>query len=349
MAAFATIPYIRFSIRAPGEYFPWIFLMVSFLGFYLWFIPAPMIVRIVSTGAFFNALMSTAPLVSFIAYISLIGCCYFYLLVYSIKNFTPVFKILYAMLILHSAMFLAQAFGVDTLLNYNNNMTFGIVGQYMQSASFIVILTAALLPFNRFTSIFSLIISLICNSTGAFLSTALGIAVYFRKNKKYIEWLFLGLVPAALAWIWIGGDFSTNTSLEAGRMAVWVKTFQLSMQHPFVGWGAGTFQYIFPAICGLGTMIWKTAHNCWLQILFECGAAGFGIVFGYFVYLSVSLWRLIRRSLFKCQATACLSGLVMIASNMCYHFPTRMIQSVLIIIFFLAYCQRVVDNAKQQS
>ena len=103
--------------------------------------------------------------------------------------------------------------------------------------------------------------------------------------------------------------------------------------------GFGTFKGLFPALGGMVAIPWKTAHNCWLQIFFEGGGLWLTVAFGYFMSLAVRLFR-------NGGTYSCFIGLMMIGANMMIHFPTRMIQTVLLIIFFCAYCEGVLKNGR---
>lgn len=342
---FATFPPIDFRIEAPNQYFPWIVLICGFFGFYTLFLRVPTIVKTIAIGFFISCFFSTIPLASFIAYFSLIFCVYFFIACLEVEDDDPIFKILQCLLFLHFAMFFLQFINHDPLLNFSERSCFGIIGQHMQSSSFSVILAAALLPYHRLNLGFPFIISLFCNSAGGFLSAIAGLSMFFKEviRKRFKIPVIMALIGIFIAWILIGGKWHANTNDSNGRSKTWLRTVELSLEHPIKGYGIGTYQYLFPPLSQINSFPWKTAHNCWLQILFETGMVGLLIFFGYFIYLFTKLIKLLNRAPIRNKALMCLSGLLMIAVNMCVHFPTRMISTIFIIIFFLAYCQKVVN------
>ena len=348
LVAFATLPYVNIKVMAPGEYFPWLFFLVGVAGMYLMFLKINAFVKAAALLGLFNAFLSSAPLVSFLAYFSLIAACYFYYLCTRINNFEIVFKMLQALLFFNAFMFLMQAIGHDPLMNFQESIYFGTVGQHMQSASFTVILAAVLVQHNPGNLFFPFITSMICNSAGAFISAASGLIplCYKKFNRSFVIQLAIVLALVFSLWMAISGKFIENISLGGGRLGVWLATVKLGQQNLWFGWGMGTYQYIFPAIGGINTIPWKTTHNCWLQIFFEMGLTGLALVIGYAAYLVSNLVHLLHRAIFRHKAAACLSGLAMIGINMMFAFPTRMIQCVLLIIFFMAYCQKVIDYGK---
>lgn len=350
---FALIPPINFAVKAPSEYWPWWIVMAGFAGFYILFIKTNLIVKFMAIAVFVNCFFSAAPHISFTSYISVVACCYFFILCKSIKDYNPLFRILQCLLTFVAFMFIMQLFGKDRLLNFGRSMApvdfcFGVVGQKMQSASFSVILAAALVPYNALYALFPFATSAICNSAGAFLCASFGITAYFYKTwkKRYFIIVAGVLITIFLLWMIISGKFVANTIPTGGRLAVWISTFKMTLQRPFSGWGISTYKGIFPALGGISGVPWKTTHNCWLQLLFELGFPIAVIIYGYFSYLFISLVRLTRRALFCDNAFRCLAGLIMISVNMCFHFPTRSANMVLIIIFFLAYCQQFIDTGE---
>ncbi len=345
---FGLLPPIDFAITAPQQNFPWIFLATAFAGFYILFLKVNFIVKAIPIFGLVNCFFSSAPVLSFIAYFSLVACCYFYVLCTCVKNYTPIFKMLACLLILNILIFFMQFIGHDSLLNFKDNICYGIAGQHMQSASFIVILTAAMLPRLNWSILFTFIIAFICGSLGAFLCASVGVISFIghKINFRAFTRIFLILFLIFIVLIFAYGKFDAYFSLDNGRMGVWIRTFKLSLNHPIIGYGIGTYKVLFPALGSISKylMPWKTAHNCWLQILFEMGWIGLaGALFSFF-YLCSNLVKLTGRAIFKKQSIACLAGLLMIGTNMLFHFPIRQLNCILIIIFFISYAERIVQN-----
>lgn len=141
----------------------------------------------------------------------------------------------------------------------------------------------------------------------------------------------------ALAFVlmgWATHKFETNLA-QNNRLHTWRRTVELTNERPWTGWGIGTYKVIFPVKGGISGIPWKTAHNDWLQFLFELGYPMFVLLMVGVVGVS---WRLmIRYNEIVCSRV--LAGFSMIVVDMTVHFPARMIQSVLLILIFLAYCE----------
>ena len=351
ISVLALIPPINFAVKAPSEYWPYMVILAGFAGFYILFLRTNYAIKFIAVAGFINCFFSIAPYISFTAYISLLACCYFYVLCQRVQDYEPIFKVLQCLMLFVGFMLVMQTLQMDVLLNMGrafsrgDNYCFGVIGQRMQSASFAVILSAALMPKSAYYSLFPLGVSFICNSAGGFLCASFGLIAYLhRKWKKRFLIILPGmLVIIFLCWLVVSGKYNANTNATGGRLAVWIASLKMAIQRPLMGWGMSTYKGVFPALGGITGIPWKTAHNCWVQMIFEFGFPIALTVMGYFGYLMIQLARLTRRALFRTQAFRLLGGLVMISLNMCFHFPTRMAQTVLIMIFFLAYVQKFID------
>lgn len=344
----SSLPFINIRIMAPGESFPWIFFLAGTAGFFTLFIRTHPVIKIAAIGGLLNCFLSSAPLLSFIAYFQLLFCCYFFILCTRIR-YAPVMTMLQAFLLFNVFILGMQAIGQDPLMNFNDNIYFGTVGQHMQMGSFSVILSACLLVMSPWNFLFPIVTGFVCNSAGAFLSVSVGMMVYMMPHKriKTIAAVALLLSIVFVIWMIVTQKFVQNIG-GSGRLGVWIKSIVLGMEHPIMGYGMGTYKHLFPPLSQLDVIPWKTAHNCWVQIFFETGITGLLVSAGYFCYLVKEMLKLLNRAIYRQRAIVLLSGLAMMATNMMFHFPTRQITTVLLIIFFLAYCQALINTAHRE-
>lgn len=347
----ACIPPIDFAVTTPGEYFPWLIVLAIFIGLYLFWLPVGWFIRMVSLLSLFNCFLSSAPLASFISYVWVVAVCYFWAACMYMNQTGSVIGMLRCLLLVNTIFFGMQMLGQDTLLNFHEQICFGVVGQHMQSASFSVVLASTLMIGGPLILIFPAVVSIFCNSAGAFISTLAGLLVVVIDRRRLPAFLLLLVLGISIfvAWLVITGKLQQNMSMGSGRWGCWVKSFELANQKWLTGWGIGTYKILFPVLGNMVAFPWKTAHNCWIQMYFETGVIGISMMVGCFGSCTVQLLKLCRRAAHRQQAQWCLSGLVMIMVNMCFHFPTRMIQSVLLIVLFLSICQKVVNNGKLQD
>jgi O-antigen ligase len=176
--------------------------------------------------------------------------------------------------------------------------------------------------------------ALISHSAGAILSICAGIATYtFVKFKRYRWGIIILAILIPITYASYTGKFQKSV-IVAGRGPVWIKTAQLSLQHPF-GYGVGTYKILFPHLCGEAITKqqpgreWNNSHNDWLQILFEAGFPGVILFLGWLITIVRKVSNPIK-----------LAGLAIIATNMMIHFPNRQVQCALIMLMFLAFCSR---------
>lgn len=344
-------PVIDKTIYAPGEWFQYVVYIFGFLTFQLWFLKISPFVKFLPTFILINTMFSSVPLMSIMTWMYTVIGAYMFFLFYSIKNYHTVFRMLQSVLFLILFLHIMKWLGHEPIANFRNTVYYGTVGQHMQSASLTTVFTAILISFHPLNFIIPLIVSFICNSAGAFLSTGLGLIFYsFKKIDRGLFYKISAcLVLIFIIWMTVGGKFMQNISMSNSRLLTWIETLRITMERPWIGWGGGTYKILFPIKCNISAFKWTFAHNCWLQIFFEFGLFGVVYALSYAGYLTFNIFRLNRRQIFKHKSTMCLCGLIMIFSNMMYHFPTRMYQAIPLLIFFFAYCQKLIDISKPKE
>lgn len=336
----ALIPPIDFVITNPTDDLWFVMILVAgFFGVFTLFMKTDWVIPVVSIGSFALCFFSAAPYLSFTSYVSIIICCYLYIICRRVEDWSFIFRALQSLLFINVLLVVMQSCGKDSLLNFGLGkeiVCFGVVGQHMQMGSFSVVLSAFLMSFSFANIVFPFIISFFCSSPWTFLCAATGFFSHFRRTKAMIIFFSICLV------LFIGFSihqekFSQNLT-HTGRVHVWKKTAQLALQHPLVGWGPGSYKSIFGGLDDMPehNIPYKNAHNAFLQLLFETG-----IPFTLFTYgaLGILFYRL-----WKARETACVTGLIMVFMDTLVHFPDRMMQTVGLIICFLAYCMCRLDK-----
>ena len=279
----------------------------GFLGFLTIFFDINIFIKIIAIGGFINCFFSCGPYLCFTSYISLVACCYFYILCSKIKDWKPVYNTVLCLVIYNIFFMIMQFSGKDTLLNFTlgrNIIEHGINGSRMQTESFL----------------------LVC------LVFVMGIKGI---NKKWFENYVMGLMLLSVLLILCIYTDPIIHNPFGSRIPVWLATIKLSNQHPFLGWGIGSYKFMFFPLSGLHTFPWKQAHNDFLQILFETGYSG--LIFSL-TALGVLIYKLKKN-------ITLLIGLGLICVDMSIHFPIRVANTVLILICFLAYCETKIKEA----
>lgn len=333
----ACIPPISFFISLPPmDIWFVMILMAGFFGLYTVFLSVNRVIPFIAISSFILCFFSASPPISFTSYVSIVLCCYFYINCTKIEDWSIIFRAFQTLLLLNILIVVMQYFGWDSLLNFGlgKDITgFGIIGQHMQMGSFSVILSAVLLPFSLLNLIFPLVIAFFCSSTWTLLCAGVGGGMYFYSKNKNAAAMFSLVLLVAFAGLSIKYEKFHSSNAENGRIVVWQKSLKFAMQKPLTGWGPGTYKMLFPAM-GMTAhrdIPYKSAHNWIVQLLFEMGipfTATLLITLGWLAY-----------RLYIAKELLCLMSLAMIVTDMMVHFPDRMLQTVGIIICFLAYCE----------
>lgn len=151
----------------------------------------------------------------------------------------------------------------------------------------------------------------LCGSRGGMLAFAVEIALLAvvlisrreRAKTAMAFGAFLILAFAALAWIGSGElvrrmtsiPIETRTELSGGmRLSIDRDCLKMFAQKPLTGWGLGVFPEVYPQFRSFYTNLTiDKAHNDYLQLLVETGAAGLAII-GWFLF---SIYRAAIRKL----------------------------------------------------
>jgi len=251
-----------------------------------------------------------------------------------------------------------QLLGMDVLLNFDKATPcfMGTVFQYMRFSSLLAVMTPFLIIKNKWNIIPIAILVFFSHSSGFALAVAGGAFVYlFFTHKKYRAVLITLTIAAIVSYAIYDMD-SWRAELLWGRVTVWPdiirtwvydtfdcpipisKTYMqgtLNLKSVFFGRGLDTFMPIFPVL----KHDWNPfpqAHSVYLQLLWEIGLTGFSLLMAYLVNLSIKLY--------KVKAYLLLAGLACIAINGVFAMPDRMTQTILLLVCYLALCQKKVDS-----
>ena len=345
---FAVIPNKEFHIPLLANTNLWFYLVLvsGFLGFLFLFSKAHILAKIILIYAFINCFLSKAPYLSFSAYMILVIGASFYLLCLTIRNYDFIYKAIQSVFFLNVAIIVMQKIGYDKLLNFGYTQAqatyWGTVGNPMILGSFIICLVPFLVAYNKHNVWPIALVVWISHSSGAIFSILAGLFIYLKgKNKLFI-------IAIIILSLFIAKN-KVITDYKWGRWPVWKRTISLTTkQHPFFGYGLGTYKVIFPALSEKVSggypgfweyqntkgnwLAWRQAHNCFLQILFEIGYIGLGLFLGFIGWI-----------LYKIRKNRILSsGFILLLVNMTWSFPTRMMQTLPLLILFLTICEKEV-------
>ena len=350
----ALIPLIILALTPPMDFqldctinstfWLWAIFFSGFFAFLFLYQKVSAWLKLLVLWCFISCFLSRAPYMSFTMFWSVIVCAYYYLFCTKIENWEPVKKVMQSIIFFIVLLMVMQLLGKDTLLNFNQKtpQVIGTIGNKMILSSFVCILAPFLL-FNPLNWVILIIISFITWSSGAVLSIVAGLGTLaWMKFKKWRLVILTIAICLPICYAVQTRDMATFRS-PAGRRLVWLKTAELSLKHP-LGYGIGTYKILFPHLCGKEITRqapgreWNTTHNTLLQMTFEVGFIGIILFLGWMVTLI--------RNILKKKNYIQLSGFAIIATNSLIHFPDRMVQTVLIVMIFFAWCsQESGDNS----
>ena len=172
--------------------------------------------------------------------------------------------------------------------------------------------------------------AIFCNSSWTFFCGVVGVFFYFvHVNKKFVTCLVFALMTVFVLWGSFSGKFVSNMDRGDGRMGVWEQSIRLANEHPWKGFGIGTYKDLFYGLSGLKCLKWVTAHNFIIQLCFEIGYP-----LTAFILLGLGFY---AGLLYKNELWAELSGFMMIIMDAMVHTPDRFLNMVPLIVVFLAY------------
>lgn len=231
----------------------------------------------------------------------------------------------------------------------------GTVMQHMRFASVLALMTPFLVMKSRWYILPVVVLCALSQSSAFAFSLAAAGIVYVLIHPRFenCKGTMFGLIVLLVLAFSLWDNGSVKTAFLEGRWPVWgiiLKTWVLntSMAVPpapltgpidwkcvFFGHGIDTFMPLFP-IYKHDPNPFAQAHNCWFQMLWEIGLVGTGLVVAYCARLIRQLYKLKRHGL--------IAGLTLIGTNMVFVFPTRMTQTVLLMVAFVALCEVAIKS-----
>lgn len=351
MALLILAPPLNYDIPLMVNSLAWCYLVIvsGFFGMYLISRDLSPILKALSLFLFVSCFYSQAPYLSFNAYILIVASFYFFIGLQKC-DFDIVINLLEAAFWFEVFLAIAQLMGKDTLMNLDRpeHVFLGTVMQYMRFSSVLACLTPFLIYKSRWYIVPIIILCILSSSSSFALAVIGGAGVYLllEYGRKYWKWILGGIFSCGLAYAFYDhGSFETARS--CGRLPIWgtiwytwfhdtAKALPSNNTGPFVlnwflfGHGIDTFLPMFP-IYKHDPNPFPQAHNCWLQFLWELGITGFILISSYASWLAYRL--------FRNRDSVMLAGMTCIAINMFFAFPTRITQTVLLIVAFLALCE----------
>jgi len=376
-------PSIPYNIPLLMNSFAWCYMIVAggMFGLLVTQLPFPRILKVLSVYLFVVSFFSQAPALSFNAYVLSTVCFFFYLWM-QYADLKIFLRFIAAAFWLEFILALLQLTGHDTMLSFGSTIVLkengdlarvmmaprdsvfmGTVMQYMRFASVLAIMSPFLVLISRWYLVPIGILCLLSQSSSFAMSLLAGVGTYgllrIRSRWRRI-FVILGVITIAGAYIlYDWGSFrGAVIPSNGGRLVSWfviLKTWCMDTSASVVvapmglsgpinwhwvwfGHGADTFLPLFP-VYKHDMNPFPQAHCDFLQLLWECGLVGFSLTMWYVVGLVIRLYRV--------KEFKMLSGMVVIAVNCFFCFPSRMTQTALLIFLWLAVCEQALYSEKK--
>lgn len=171
---------------------------------------------------------------------------------------------------------------------------------------------------------------------GVFLSMGCALFSYAAIVRMPTPWRVV-LVAAALAGMLVlslnpGNILEIRADDPLDRMSIWDNSIEAVLRYLPLGSGLGTFDLVYPSVEAgedIRTSFINHAHNEYLELLVEGGAAAGLLLLGYVVALLLALWRLPPSPL----RAAAFCGLAFILLHSVVEYPLRNLSLALIFAF----------------
>lgn len=344
----AVTPPIPYHLPVILNSFAWLHIVIisGLLGMLLLRTDLPALLKILTLYLLVMCFFSQVPYNSFNAYILVVVSCYFFLLARRC-NHASILNMIEAVFWFEVIIIFIQLVGKDTILNFDRRETlfFGTVMQPMRLGSMFACMTPFLIIKDKRYIIPILILSVISKTLGFSLAVAFGIIVFIYLTDMF-DRIFVTILIFTFCILCSIYSFD-HIRWEAlyGRWPVWgvvIKSWafetyhkgEFSIKNFLFGHGLDTFNPMF-RLYKHDPNPFPEVHNDWLQIIWETGFVGFSLLTGYVAHL---IYRLYERKNYLL-----ISGCAVIAVNMFFHFPLYQAQCVILILCWVALCERKLD------
>lgn len=355
----AVAPPLPFSIPVIINSEMWLygFFVVAFLGVMALFRDIPTGIKIIIPYLFMSCFISQIPYVSFNSFILAVFGVYCFML-FQKSDSEILIDFVTGAFMLQICLGVMQSFGVDKLLNFNrpDPVFVGSVLQYMRFASLVAVMSVFVVLKDKRFIVPILLAAILSRSSSFAFAVVAGTTVYcFLQYKSSRIWIILCALFGVL-WFSFWDRASIEIALTDGRITVWgdiVKSWvydtsrcaipvsrnyihcPIDLKAIIFGHGLDSFLPLFP-IYKQDPCPFPQAHNDFLQMFWELGLIGGSLFIGYLSGLAARLY--------KAGLNIYVAGMVCLGVNMFFAFPMRMVQTMLMLICYIAICEKEVNK-----
>lgn len=252
------------------------------------------------------------------------GCLWYYIVVkyLNMNKINMIYDTMIACAIIHVFMGMTQFLNIESLVK--SPFPVGLMANPIEFSALIVFCLPAFFREGRFWLIPIPFAGLIIS--GPFLGMAsgiIGICFYLFMTYPERRKIMLVSLPIGIFSICLFHYFFIDEPAVMVRVLAWKIGFAAFLEHWILGAGVGHWKALFYKIpMPGGNKVWLTAHNEYLQMLFELGI-------GFAIILAGYLFNIVKRMNFKTSIlpiTALIVIMVQSSANFVFHIaPTAMI------------------------
>ncbi len=256
----------------------------------------------------------------------------------------------------------AQVMNRDFIMNLPRevNFVFGAVGNKNILGALFLFSVVPMYKFKKWTAILPILGVVYSKASASIFALGGGILFYILFSKLKNKAFLIILVISILGILWMNVDNPVK-GFMCGRLPVWKKIIHLmferktvksdvwdirlieKIRNPWLGYGLGTFKFEFPGRLTVkeagGPIIWRRAHNLYLQIGRECGLIGMFLVIMIPSVLFYYFFRYRQDNMLIWMA-----GIVMICLNAIGNFPDRHFALMFYLMFPFVMARKLWDG-----
>ncbi len=360
LALLIVAPAIQYKIPVMINSFGWLYLVVAsgLLGMLFALQEVHSSLKILAVYLFLSCFVSQSPYLSFNAYILVVATLWIFFISRNVSADT-LCQFIAAAFWVQVIMVCFQMAGMEKLMNFgrDESVFLGTVMQYMRVSSVFAVMAVFLIHQSKWYIVPLILVCVVSKSSSFALSLLVGLFVYVIANERSRKYWPAALAVAVVSLLaYAVYDFHSFKGAimpeHGGRLTSWyaalttwifdtssgpvpIRFFggEFRLEWLLFGHGMDTFLPLFP-VYKQDFNPFPQAHNDWLQILWETGLIGFSLIAWYCASV-------IRR-LIENKASLHLAGWACIGVNMFFAFPSRMTQTMILIVVFAALSERYI-------
>jgi len=265
------------------------------------------------------------------------GCLWYYLIIRYAKDVDSIYDVLIACCLIHVFMAVIQFAKIECWVK--SPFPVGLMGNPIELSALIAFCLPAFFRRKKFWLLpFPAIGLIVSGPFLGMLSALIGIAVFFFLSRPDLRVQILIGFPLLITFAMILHYFLIDEPAVSVRLAAWKLGFNAWREHWILGAGIGHWKVVFIRPMPESNKVWLTAHNEYLQMLFELGI-GFAVIAGGYILNIIKRINL-KNGMIILPVTALIIIMIESGANFVFHIaPTAMVA-----LTWMAILERTLRN-----